>query len=349
MMKPKFFMPFFLLSLITGTIGGWYRMGWDIYIPHTAASHGLLMVGGFMGGVITLERMITMKQKWWLIFPGVAALSVIVGLLGYSQAMILCQSMASMGMTLFYFHHLRNDQSGFWYILLLGALSWFIGNINFLITNTIPLSLPWWIGFILFTILGERLELTRFLPVSKAKLKVLYVLLGVSFISLALPLHGVGHWLYICSLGGLIAWFSLNDMARKSIKKPGYSRYLGTGILTGYGWLAIHLLAFLFFKDQPLGYDLFIHTFFLGFGFSMIWAHAPMILPAVLKLPNRPYHPVLWIMWSIFQVSLLARILVSVMEWESLRRILGMINGLSIFLMFGTLITLMKLFASSKK
>ena len=342
-LKPKFFMPFFLLSLITGILGGWYRMGWEYALPAAAGSHGLFMVGGFMGSVITLERMITMKKKWWLLFPALCALAVILGLVGQPFYMVLLQSIAALGIILFYFHHLQHDRSNYWYILSLGAASWLIGNLYFLITDTIPFALPWWVGFILFTILGERLELTRFLPISKQKIQILYVLLALAFVSLLLPLHGAGQVLYPISLLGLTLWYATNDMALKSIKKPGYSRYLAVGVLTGYGWLAIHALTFaFFFREHSWGYDVFVHTFFLGFGFSMIWAHGPMILPAVLKVKNRPFHSILWVFWSLFQLTLLTRILTSLLELDQWRKLLGMLNGISMLLIFGAMVVLLK-------
>jgi hypothetical protein len=42
-----------------------------------------------------------------------------------------------------------------------------------------------------------------------------------------------------------------------------------------------------------------IHTFFLGFVFSMIFAHGPIILPGVLGISIKPYHPLLYV-WLFF-------------------------------------------------
>src|SRR5690606_12135936 len=43
---------------------------------------------------------------------------------------------------------------------------------------------------------------------------------------------------------------------------------------------------------EGVRYDAVIHAVFLGFTMSMIMAHAPVILPAVLRRPH-PYHPAL--------------------------------------------------------
>ena len=58
--------------------------------------------------------------------------------------------------------------------------------------------------------------------------------------------------------------------------------------------------------DGP-AYDVVIHSVFLGFTISMIMAHAPVILPAVLRRPL-PYHPALLVPAGLLQVSLLLRL-----------------------------------------
>ena len=56
-----------------------------------------------------------------------------------------------------------------------------------------------------------------------------------------------------------------------------------------------------------LGYDVVVHAIGLGFAMSMVLAHAPIILPAVLIRPL-PYRPVLYLATAALQVSLLLRV-----------------------------------------
>jgi hypothetical protein len=60
--------------------------------------------------------------------------------------------------------------------------------------------------------------------------------------------------------------------------------------------------------DVPFAYDIIVHTFFLGFVFSMIFAHGPIILPGVLGLAVRPYHPLLYAPLVLLVSSVLLRI-----------------------------------------
>jgi predicted membrane-bound spermidine synthase len=73
----------------------------------------------------------------------------------------------------------------------------------------------------------------------------------------------------------------------------------------------------------------------IGFTFSMIWAHAPIILPLVLNIKQNPYHPILRIGWAVFQISLLGRVLSTLLFNLDLRSWFGVVNGWSILLLFG--------------
>lgn len=61
--------------------------------------------------------------------------------------------------------------------------------------------------------------------------------------------------------------------------------------------------------DVPFAYDIIVHTFFLGFVFSMIFAHGPVILPGVLGLPVKPYHPLLYVPLVLLVASVVLRII----------------------------------------
>ena len=80
-------------------------------------------------------------------------------------------------------------------------------------------------------------------------------------------------------------------------------------MLAGYGWLVVASGVWLTGSGGadgvPVGsgYDAVIHAVFLGFTMSMIMAHAPVILPAVLRRPL-PYHPVLIVpIWPALSVT----------------------------------------------
>ncbi|HSI77137.1 MAG TPA: hypothetical protein VK957_14650, partial [Lunatimonas sp.] len=64
LLKPLYIFPLVISGLLLGVAGGFVRVGYiEWNIPGTAAQHGLLMVGGFLGTLITLERAMVMKNR----------------------------------------------------------------------------------------------------------------------------------------------------------------------------------------------------------------------------------------------------------------------------------------------
>jgi hypothetical protein len=57
-------------------------------------------------------------------------------------------------------------------------------------------------------------------------------------------------------------------------------------------------------------YDAALHAIFVGFVFSMVFGHAPVILPAVLRV-KLPYHPALYVPLALLHASLALRVFVS--------------------------------------
>jgi hypothetical protein len=80
-------------------------------------------------------------------------------------------------------------------------------------------------------------------------------------------------------------------------------------MLGGYLWLGVAGGVWLLGGTAYDGarYDAVVHAVFLGFTLSMVMAHAPVILPAVLRRPL-PYHPVLWVPLLLLHSSLAARV-----------------------------------------
>ncbi len=81
-------------------------------------------------------------------------------------------------------------------------------------------------------------------------------------------------------------------------------------------------------------YDAVLHSFFIGFVFSMIFAHGPVILPGVLGISIKPYHWILYVPAIILEGSLVIRVVADILSLEEWRRWAGMWNGIAILLFF---------------
>jgi hypothetical protein len=334
-LKPIHILPLVLIGLLAGISGGWIRLG-SVIIPLTegAAQHGLLMVGGFLGTLISLERGMVMKQKIWFLVPIVSGLSSLFFIVGKSEIGIILLMAASLGLSAIM--HLQSVRHPHFhsYLIYLGAVCWFLGNYLVWYHRLIAAGTTWWIGFLLFTILGERLELSQFLPVPAWSKKLLAALAGLFLIGLLVPFHGWGNEILGVASVLLSAWLLYFDMAKVASKKGHQFRYIGIGLHMGYVWLMIHGLILLSMEGQALYYDLLLHTFFLGFTFSMIWAHAPIIFTLIFGIRETPYHRILWWGWGIFQLTLAGRIASSGLELMEWRKFFGVANGWAILGMF---------------
>lgn len=79
-------------------------------------------------------------------------------------------------------------------------------------------------------------------------------------------------------------------------------------------------------------YDAVVHAVFLGFTISMIMAHASSILPAVTRVPL-PYRPVMYGPWGLLQLSLVLRLWGGdALGSEMARRLGGAGNALALLL-----------------
>ncbi|MCA9711130.1 MAG: serine/threonine protein kinase [Myxococcales bacterium] len=115
--------------------------------------------------------------------------------------------------------------------------------------------------------------------------------------------------LVVAVLAGLVAWLAAHDVARRTIRSSGLPRYMAVCMLTAYGWAAVAAGVWLTSSpaDGDGAYDAVVHAVFLGFTLSMIMAHAPVILPAVVGR-DLPYHPSLYVPVGLLHVSLLMRV-----------------------------------------
>lgn len=339
-------LPFIFLSLLTAIGSGWIRIGWGLPGNALAAQHGALMVNSFLASLIFLERAVTFKKGWWLLLPAVNAASILpfvfnrpliaqwLLLIGGSGFAFLCSYFAYRYREMYYF------------VFLGGAFCLVGGDLIWLTTDDYPGAVTWWIVFLLLTIVAERLELSRFLPLSKSRCNWLLASLGLTMTSLFLPVRLNGQFVFATGVAATAVWLLRYDMARHSVRLSGQHRYSGLLLLTGYCWLVVMAFLLLFQNRLPFGYDAVLHSFFVGFVFSMIFSHAPIILPAITKMPVKIYRPYLYGWFLLLVLSLTLRLLGDCLGDTGWRKIGGMANGLTIF---GFFLTVLVLFRSELK
>jgi hypothetical protein len=341
--------PFLMLAflcLLTGLWTGLTRLGWELTPLPSTLHHGAIMVGGFIGTLILLEKIIPLKIQSLYILPVLSAASSLLFSLGQPMIAIASLSLASLGLALTFLLYLKKERGPVQYMMLIGSVCWLAGNIQLFVKPFYPRVIPWWIGFALFIIIAERLELMKFLPVSRLAKTILYALLVLLSIGVANSFHGPGGIVYGAALIGISIWSMRFDIIGITILKTKLTRYIAVALLLSYFSL---LLSGIFIIVSPttnwLSYDTTIHTFFIGFVLSMIFAHGPVIIPGVLGISFKPYHKLFYLWLTLLHISWITRVQANFLLDLDLRKLSGVISLIAIL---GYLITIATLVIRSK-
>jgi hypothetical protein len=247
--------------------------------------HGALMTAGFFGTVISLERAVALGRWWAYGAPALSAagaLLLIANVPAGGAALFLAASLALLVAT----GAIAVRQFAlFTFVLVIAAACWGVGALQWLTGLSLPEVTGWWLSFLVLTIAAERLELSRILRVSLSSQLiflafVLLLLVGAVRNELAYasaPFTAVG-------LTGLAAWLLIHDIARRTIRQAGQAKFSALCILAGHVWLAAAGAVLLLAPSGAVtfAYDAAVHAIGLGFVMSMVFGHAPIILPAVI-------------------------------------------------------------------
>lgn len=300
------------IGLMTGMWSGLARAG--VHRPvGPMMEHGLLMVLGFLGTLIALERAVALRRRWPYAAPvatSVATLAILVGVPPPLPGLLLTG--AGTVLVAAYLVLLRVRVTADLVLMAMGAVAWVGAAALWTAGWSAPALGPMLAAFLVLTILGERLELSRLrVPSGRAQRPVL-VLAAVFAVGVALSptQRVVGLVVGGVALVALTAWFWRYDLARATVRSVGVTRFAAVCMLTGYVWLGVSgvLWVGLGLGIGPgLVYDAALHSLFLGFVISMVMGHAPIILPAVLRVPL-PYTRVAWVPLALLHLSVAARV-----------------------------------------
>lgn len=333
-----------LLALLAGLWGGLLRLGWQLpsISLQLPAQHGPLMVSGFLGTLISLERAVALSQnqngrRRYYLAPLMAGLGAAALFLTLPAAVPRGLSvLGALGLTLIFVVICRLQPTADHIIMGVGALLWLVGNGLWLAGLPLYQVIPWWVGFLVLTIAGERLELARVLFLKQKARVSFLIIIGLFLVGLLVSLAQINIGLRLSGIAliALGCWLLIFDIARRTIRRQGLTRFIAACLLPGYFWLIVGGLFWIFFGGQytagPL-YDAMLHTIFLGFVFSMIFGHAPIIIPAVLGIQT-PYSPFFYAHLILLHLSLILRVAGDLTVSMSLRRWGGLLNETAIVL-----------------
>jgi hypothetical protein len=147
----------------------------------------------------------------------------------------------------------------------------------------------------------------------------------VTVVGLSAAREGWGTALFAGALVALGAWRFERDLARRTVRSHGLTRFIAACLLSGYAWLA---LGGVIVAGAPAN-DAALHALALGFLFSMVLGHAPLILPAMLKVAV-PYHASLCAPLALLHTSLALQVAGDAMACLDWTRIGAPVNALAL-------------------
>lgn len=306
-----------LACLVAAVWGGLLRLAVNLPAPAHSANwitfHGPLMVCGFLGTVIGLERAVGLRS-WWTYIPPVltaaGAIALVAGVTSPHPIYLIIAGSAAFVIVAWRVVWLQ--KALFTVLMAVGTMAWLAGNLFWLKGWAFNRIVPWWIAFLALTILGERLDLNRFTKPSRWSRPLLYTALALFGAGVVVSaLHQLwGERLTGAGMLAMSLWLGWFDIARRTVKQTGLTRFMAVCLLVGYVWMAVSGALIIWHAPLEAGqfsYDAALHAFFVGFVFSMIFGHAPVIFPAVLNF-TATYRPILYAHVALLHAALALRV-----------------------------------------
>lgn len=331
-----------MVLLLFALWSGLVRLGWSLPDIQTSLvlNHGPLMVSGFLGTLIILERVVALKRRYLFIGPILTAIggfALIINHLSLTGQVLI--TAGSIGGLVVLGMMVQMERRIYTLIMMLGVLTWVVGNILWLAGWPIFRVVLWWVAFLVWTITGERIELSRVRRITATQQRFYYLAVMVFLAGLVVSIwdRSVGVRIFGAGLLMQAAWLLIFDIAPRNIRHPNaLTRYIAWCLLPGYLWLLLagalamtngaYLVGFM--------YDAVLHAIFLGFVMTMIFGHAPIILPGVLQIPVT-YRPTFYIHLVLLHLSLVTRIAGDLLGWIPGREWGGMFNVIAVLLFLG--------------
>lgn len=294
--------------------------------------HGALMISGFLGTLISLERAVAIGRRWAYAAPALSSVGALALLAGMPLPGVLAFISAGGVLLLASAAIAIRHLALFTVVLTVGAACWTAGSMEWLIGHSTPAAAGWWLNFLILTVAAERLELSRMMsppPSSQITFVVaaLLLLLGSARGELA------GTWAPFTAAGllGCAAWLLHHDIARRTVRQVGQTRFSAISILAGHVWLGVAGLLILLAPPGTMAfsYDAAVHAIAIGFALSMVFGHAPIILPAVIGVRVQ-YSRFAYAPLALLHASVVLRVVGDLFELSDLRASSGIVTVLAL-------------------
>lgn len=330
-----------LASLLAGVWGGLLRLQWGLPVVLESGPgithHGHLMVSGFLGTLIGLERAVALGERWAYAGPLLSAVAALGQILGFAEVpsgpLYLAASVLLAAVSVRLARRRLAIHSA---ATALGAACWCAGNLLAVCEWPRERYVLAWAAFFVLTISAERVEMSRFQRLSRAAhwtyAGTAVMVLAALALAVALEAREHGERLAGAAFTGLALWLLRHDIARRTLREHGLARYAALAVLCGHAWLLAGGLLLLAHAPLPatgFAYDAVLHALFAGFALTMVFAHAPIIFPAIIQAAV-PFRRVFYAHLSLLNGAVALRLLGDVLEWPVAVAWGGLLNGVAV-------------------
>lgn len=315
-------------SLLVGVESGLDRLGVG-HAPLEGArlGHGALMVNGFVGTLIAAERARASNRAVTAAIPLASAAGGGLLIAGSETAATLAWVAAAAALAVLMAWFWRMQPQLPVALIALSAAVWCGGGLVWLATGSVIRAVPWWGAFLVLTILGERLELTRFARRSTLPGRGAAVL-AVSTLLVSLLDREIGLRLLGVAFAVTGAWLLWADTARRTIRRGGVATFSAAALIAAYAWLVVAGLALVRAALTGSLYDATLHALFVGFVMGAIFAHGPIVLPA-LTGRGVTLSPLLGVALAVLHGSILLRVVAGLAREGEWLRTAGNLHALA--------------------
>ncbi|MCB4756615.1 MAG: hypothetical protein LHV69_06235 [Elusimicrobia bacterium] len=352
-----------MFALMAAVWGGLVRIGWHFFElrPGLPGVHGPLVVCGFLGTLFSLERAISLRRVEGYLVPFLIGLGSMVLFIDPSSRLSpFLVTAGSVGFLVICLANLWLKFNLFTSLITMGSLIWLAGICIWLARWPVFNVYLWWMSFVLFTLVGQRLELAQRIRLTAPPLKYLAFFVGI--VLFGQILMAVGHimspdnmdiyidaivdprlklGMRVAGIGTILTalWLLKYDAAWSTMKNGGVAGYSATCLISGTLWLGVSGLLSFFFAGLVSGvrYDALLHAFFVGFVFFVVFAHGPIIFVSSLGL-RFPNVKILLAEAFLLHVTLALRVGGDLFRCSPAKKIGGLSNALVITAFLLTLI-----------
>ncbi len=288
-----FALTFLLLALYTGLAKSSL-----LHAGNLANLHSPFMMVGFFGTLISLERAVALRKGWVYALTALIPVGCALGVL--LRIAFLLSAIGGLAMLFIFATFIRRySLKVHWVIMAIGAASFVIATALYALGTPHERVYPLWLSFLVLTIIGERIELSGHF--STGGIWNAFALLNSTLLLLGATLQRAE--LLGLSLLSFVLWAVFKDVAFRNLRIGGMTGYVSSAIVLGYVWMSVSAILW----TLGINYDLALHGLSLGFVFGMVFAHAPLIAPAVLERRVR-FSPLLYAPLLLLHTSLVVRV-----------------------------------------